>query len=330
MQLLVVFRTVIPGIKEGNIGCQAISRDEAVSIGDPQAEVCIRGHPGSLARFQILDVCECNSTRKIIWTGAPSRSSTITFSHLEDYDPKDFEGVPDTIHTLQMAGIKALTGDRQETATNITPVMSFDLRANELGHRKRAIWRNGELEDLALIIDGKSLVFALEKGISKTFVDLAVMCKAVICYKLDNSPWSDVAFPHCRSASHQAREKEVLLAIGDGANDVSISGVEPTVWAAARAGFANSGSRLTVTGSNSDIAQKKARKRWETAMAEERGKEETAKYQQQCESEWVVLFSHGSIAKELGIPIGTDTYVPPNKMCLPMSGNSLKDSSRVT
>lgn len=57
---------------------------------------------------------------------------------------------------------------------------------------------SGELEDLALIIgqckmftttlshpqcetDGKSLGFALDKEISKTFLELAIMCKAVIC-----------------------------------------------------------------------------------------------------------------------------------------------------
>jgi phospholipid-transporting ATPase len=57
--------------------------------------------------------------------------------------------------------------------------------------------KSGELEDLALIIgksahnlrirglradlDGKSLTFALEKDIAKTFLELAIMCKAVIC-----------------------------------------------------------------------------------------------------------------------------------------------------
>lgn len=58
----------------------------------------------------------------------------------------------------------------------------------------------GEMEDLALIIgenivflvtllplaltsllDGKSLTFALEKELSKSFLELAIMCKAVIC-----------------------------------------------------------------------------------------------------------------------------------------------------
>lgn len=30
-------------------------------------------------------------------------------------------------------------------------------------------------------IDGKSLTFALEKELSKTFLELAIMCKAVVC-----------------------------------------------------------------------------------------------------------------------------------------------------
>lgn len=30
-------------------------------------------------------------------------------------------------------------------------------------------------------IDGKSLTFALEKDVSKLFLELAIMCKAVLC-----------------------------------------------------------------------------------------------------------------------------------------------------
>jgi phospholipid-transporting ATPase len=56
----------------------------------------------------------------------------------------------------------------------------------------------GELEDLALVIgklayfagialsklmsvDGKSLSYALDKELSKQFLELAIMCKAVVC-----------------------------------------------------------------------------------------------------------------------------------------------------
>ena len=112
------------------------------------------------------------------------------------------DGVPDTIHTLQTAGIKVwvLTGDRQETAINIG--MSCKLLSEEMtllvvneetaaGTRENvnkklnAIQRQAGASDaeiLALVIDGKSLTYALEKDLEKSFLDLAVQCKAVICW----------------------------------------------------------------------------------------------------------------------------------------------------
>lgn len=113
------------------------------------------------------------------------------------------DGVPDTIHTLQTAGIKVwvLTGDRQETAINIgmsCKLISEDMTlliVNEDNaestrdnlYRKYTAIKNqtdgvGEVESLALVIDGKSLTFALERDMEKLFLDLAVICKAVICW----------------------------------------------------------------------------------------------------------------------------------------------------
>lgn len=113
------------------------------------------------------------------------------------------DGVPDTIHTLQSAGIKVwvLTGDRQETAINIgmsCKLISEDMtlliinEENAAGTRdnlekKLAAVRSqavgsSDLESLALVIDGRSLTYALEKDMEKMFLDLAVMCKAVICW----------------------------------------------------------------------------------------------------------------------------------------------------
>lgn len=113
------------------------------------------------------------------------------------------DGVPETIHTLQTAGIKVwvLTGDRQETAINIG--MSCKLISEDMsllivneesaeGTRENLTKKltairsqsdsQAELETLALIIDGRSLTYALEKDLEKLFLDLAVMCKAVICW----------------------------------------------------------------------------------------------------------------------------------------------------
>lgn len=112
------------------------------------------------------------------------------------------DGVPDTIHTLQTAGIKiwVLTGDRQETAINIgmsCRLISEDMTlliVNEdsaqatrdnIAKKLQALQSQGaagEVETLALVIDGRSLTFALEKDMEKMFLDLAVMCKAVVCW----------------------------------------------------------------------------------------------------------------------------------------------------
>ncbi|KAI9824504.1 MAG: hypothetical protein M1819_000859 [Sarea resinae] len=147
------------------------------------------------------------------------------------------DGVPDTIHTLQTAGIKVwvLTGDRQETAINIgmsCKLISEDMtllivneetseatRSN-LSKKLNAIQNHSvggiELEQLALIIDGKSLTFALEKDMEKMLLDLAVMCKAVICCRV--SPLQKALVVKLV----KRHKKAILLAVGDGANDVSM------------------------------------------------------------------------------------------------------------
>ena len=73
-----------------------------------------------------------------------------------------------------------------------------------------------ELETLALIIDGKSLTFALERDMEKLFLDLAVSCKAVICCRV--SPLQKALVVKLV----KRHLKALLLAIGDGANDVSM------------------------------------------------------------------------------------------------------------
>ncbi|GAA6033681.1 hypothetical protein JCM8097_004379 [Rhodosporidiobolus ruineniae] len=146
------------------------------------------------------------------------------------------DGVPDTIYTLQQAGIKVwvLTGDRQETAINIglscrliSESMSLVIVNEENAHdtkdfitkRLEAVKNSrnaGDFEELALVIDGKSLSFALEKDLSKTFLELAVMCKAVVCCRV--SPLQKALVVKLVKKNLKA----ILLAIGDGANDVSM------------------------------------------------------------------------------------------------------------
>lgn len=146
------------------------------------------------------------------------------------------DGVPETIHTLQTAGIKVwvLTGDRQETAINIgmsCKLISEDMTLLIVNEESATATRDnltkkleavqtqrasGESDALALIIDGRSLTYALEKDLEKRFLDLAVMCKAVICCRV--SPLQKALVVKLV----KRHLKALLLAIGDGANDVSM------------------------------------------------------------------------------------------------------------
>jgi phospholipid-transporting ATPase len=66
------------------------------------------------------------------------------------------------------------------------------------------------------VIDGKALTFALEKDIEKILFDLAVLCKAVVCCRV--SPLQKALVVKLV----KKYDKSILLAIGDGANDVSM------------------------------------------------------------------------------------------------------------
>ena len=164
------------------------------------------------------------------------------------------DGVPEAIHTLQTAGIKVwydypslnfltlgadnrvLTGDRQETAINIglsCKLISEDMNLIIINEETKSATRDSltkkltairsqatlptpEMDVLALVIDGKSLTYALEKDIEKIFLDLAVMCKAVICCRV--SPLQKALVVKLV----KKHLKAILLAIGDGANDVGM------------------------------------------------------------------------------------------------------------
>lgn len=148
------------------------------------------------------------------------------------------DGVPETIHTLQQANIKVwvLTGDRQETAINIgmsCKLLSEDMMLLIVNEESAAATRDNiqkkldairtqgdgtiETETLALVIDGKSLTFALESDLEKLFLDLAIMCKAVICCRV--SPLQKALVV---KLVKKYQKQSILLAIGDGANDVSM------------------------------------------------------------------------------------------------------------
>uniref|UniRef100_A0A671SMV8 Phospholipid-transporting ATPase n=1 Tax=Sinocyclocheilus anshuiensis TaxID=1608454 RepID=A0A671SMV8_9TELE len=145
------------------------------------------------------------------------------------------EEVPESIEALQEAGIKVwvLTGDKQETAINIAfackllrptdhilMTKAADTWGNLLSNFGRQVTKEGVSEDdssdCVLVIDGRTLDYALQKELQGSFLELTCCCRSVIC---------------CRSTPLQKSQvvrlvrdklKVMTLAIGDGANDVSM------------------------------------------------------------------------------------------------------------
>ncbi|MGH0184474.1 UNVERIFIED_CONTAM: hypothetical protein FKN15_015154 [Acipenser sinensis] len=108
-------------------------------------------------------------------------------------------GVPETIATLMRADIKIwiLTGDKQETAINIGYSCrlishgmsliilnedSLDATRATLSQHCASLGESlGKENEVALIIDGETLKYALSFEVRQSFLDLALSCKAVIC-----------------------------------------------------------------------------------------------------------------------------------------------------
>uniref|UniRef100_A0A2K5D327 Phospholipid-transporting ATPase n=1 Tax=Aotus nancymaae TaxID=37293 RepID=A0A2K5D327_AOTNA len=170
------------------------------------------------------------------------------------------DGVPETVAKLRQAGLQiwVLTGDKQETAVNIAyacklldhdeEVLTLNAESQEACAalldqclhyvQSRGLHRTPEKTDSkvsvgfsplcppststasgpspSLVIDGRSLAYALEKNLEDKFLFLAKQCRSVLC---------------CRSTPLQksmvvklvrSKLKAMTLAIGDGANDVSM------------------------------------------------------------------------------------------------------------
>ncbi|XP_053134305.1 phospholipid-transporting ATPase ID isoform X2 [Hemicordylus capensis] len=168
------------------------------------------------------------------------------------------QGVPETIALLTLANIKiwVLTGDKQETAVNIgysckmlTDEMTevfivtghtvLEVRQELRKAREKMLDSSQPLgngftyqENLpaskltsvleavageyALVINGHSLAHALEADMELEFLETACACKAVICCRVTPLQKAQVV------ELVKKYKKAVTLAIGDGANDVSM------------------------------------------------------------------------------------------------------------
>ncbi|XP_010272160.1 PREDICTED: phospholipid-transporting ATPase 3-like [Nelumbo nucifera] len=165
------------------------------------------------------------------------------------------DGVPSCIETLSKAGIKiwVLTGDKMETAINIAYACSLinnDMKQFIISSETDAIREVEDKNDpvetarfiketvkqelgkcleeaqqylhavsgpkMALIIDGKCLMFALDPTLRGSLLNLSLNCSSVVCCRVSPLQKAQVTSMVRKGAN------KITLGIGDGANDVSM------------------------------------------------------------------------------------------------------------
>ncbi|XP_056269785.1 phospholipid-transporting ATPase IF isoform X4 [Pseudoliparis swirei] len=141
--------------------------------------------------------------------------------------------VQETIEALRMAGIKVwvLTGDKHETAVSVSLSCGHFHRTmnilellqqrsdNECAEQLRRLDRRIKEDHViqhGLVVDGASLSLALREH-EKLFMDVSKNCSAVLCCRM--APLQKAKVVRLLKTSP---EKPITLAIGDGANDVSM------------------------------------------------------------------------------------------------------------
>ncbi|KAG9129333.1 hypothetical protein Leryth_016622 [Lithospermum erythrorhizon] len=149
------------------------------------------------------------------------------------------EGVPEAIESLRIAGIKVwvLTGDKQETAISIgysSKLLTNQMTQIVINNNSKESCRKS-LDDaltickqrktdsqgpgaspLGLIIDGTSLVYILDSELEEQLFQLASRCDVVLCCRVAPLQKAGIV------ALIKNRANDMTLAIGDGANDVSM------------------------------------------------------------------------------------------------------------
>lgn len=141
--------------------------------------------------------------------------------------------VQETIEALRLAGIKVwvLTGDKHETAVSVSLSCGHFHRTmnilelvqqksdHECAEQLRQLDRRLKEDHViqhGLVVDGASLSLALRQH-EKLFMDVSKNCAAVLCCRM--APLQKAKVVRLLKISP---EKPITLAIGDGANDVSM------------------------------------------------------------------------------------------------------------
>jgi phospholipid-translocating ATPase len=117
-------------------------------------------------------------------------------------------------------GIDVLNLDKYRRMPNYeihsnTSIKSLRLSVEDASSNGESTIRE-QFEGFAILITGQSLVHALSDNLKMKFLEIGTMCKAVICCRVTPMQKAQVVELVMKN------EKQTTLAIGDGANDVSM------------------------------------------------------------------------------------------------------------
>ncbi|CDF36210.1 unnamed protein product [Chondrus crispus] len=158
----------------------------------------------------------------------------LDFVGVSAVEDKLQENVADTVQFLREAGMRfwVLTGDKRETAENIGYSSNRDnAQSNPRAHhRRRSSLASGNLIaaltlrsidhgvefEMGMVIDGETLGFIEGQELEELFLEVADLCKTVICARVTPIQKAKVV-KLVRTYDHSS-----TLAIGDGGNDVSM------------------------------------------------------------------------------------------------------------
>uniref|UniRef100_A0A8C5M2D1 Phospholipid-transporting ATPase n=1 Tax=Leptobrachium leishanense TaxID=445787 RepID=A0A8C5M2D1_9ANUR len=229
--------SIFPNTKGGELDRTSVHVDEFASKG--LRTLCVAYRRFTAEEYQEVDRRLCEA-RAVLHQREECLADVFNFIE-KDLEILGATGVEDrlqdkvleTIDALRLAGIKiwVLTGDKQETAVSVSLSCGHFHRGMnilELVHQKTDRDCAEQLRQLArriqddhiiqhgLVVDGASLSLALREH-EKLFMDVCKSCTAVLCCRM--APLQKAKVVRLLKISP---EKPITLAIGDGANDVSM------------------------------------------------------------------------------------------------------------
>ncbi|XP_068137185.1 phospholipid-transporting ATPase IF isoform X3 [Hyperolius riggenbachi] len=228
---------ILPNTKNGELERTRLHVDEFASKG--LRTLCVAYRRFTAEEYQEIDY-QLNEARTALQQREERLAEVFNFIEKDleilgatGVEDKLQDNVQETIEALRLAGIKVwvLTGDKHETAVSVSLSCGhFHRTMNilELVQQKSDRDCADQLRQLArritddhviqhgLVVDGASLSLALREH-EKLFMEVCKSCTAVLCCRM--APLQKAKVVRLLKISP---EKPITLAIGDGANDVSM------------------------------------------------------------------------------------------------------------